>query len=495
MYIKKWDTVDWEKNSLIEKIKDVNEGYFITEMIQNYGDNMINLSTVEIETVNRCNNNCSFCPVSVGKDIRHLTYMEEELFKKIINDLVEINYTGVISLFSNNEPLIDKRIFGFIKYAKENLPNATHALFTNGLLLTPQKYLMLIEMLDYLVIDNYNDELQLNPQIKEIHGSTYDRYNGCKVLVQNRKKNQILLNRGTLSPNQENELVYSAPCILPYIQMVIRPDGKVSRCCQDAYGSETLGNLNLQSVSEVWNGVEYNILRKDLLEKRNKRNICKNCDMLGLINYFPDYWVGQYQEQMITKLRKVKNENKKIVIYNYKEARQLVALLRNYGIDVNYIVINEDIADYIRDDYFILLDTYSVDELKILDAKGMQCGENYMVYNWVPSSGWVRNINDKKEEISRIIQAAENNKLIILGAGETAHALMGYYNIEPTFIVDSYKYNEIFEQKYEIKKIEDIKEISQYNILIAAADYIPIVEQLYEMGVKASNLIIGINLI
>lgn len=309
---------------------------------------------------------------------------------------MEINYTGVISLFSNNEPLIDKRIFEFIKYAKENLPNATHALFTNGLLLTPQKYLMLTEMLDYLVIDNYNDELQLNPQINEIHGSVYDRYNGCKVLVQNRKKNQILLNRGTLSPNQENELVYSAPCILPYIQMVIRPDGKVSRCCQDAYGSETLGNLNLQSVSEVWNGVEYNILRKDLLEKRNKRNICKNCDMLGLINYFPDYWVGQYQEQMIAKLRKVKNENKKIVIYNYKEAGQLVALLRNYGIDVNYIVINEDIADYIRDDYFILLDTYSVDELKILDTKGMQCGENYMVYNWVPSSGWVRNINDKR---------------------------------------------------------------------------------------------------
>lgn len=231
------------------------------------------------------------------------------------------------------------------------------------------------------------------------------------------------------------------------------------------------------------------------MEKRNKRNICKKCDMLGLINYFPDYWVGQYQEQMIAKLRKVKNENKKIVIYNYKEAGQLVALLRNYGIDVNYIVINEDIADYIRDDYFILLDTYSVDELKILDTKGMQCGENYMVYNWVPSSGWVRNINDKKEEISRILQASQNNKLIIWGAGETAHALMGYYNIEPTFIVDSYKYNEIFEQKYEIKKIEDIKEISQYNILIAAADYIPIIEQLHEMGIKASSMIIGINLI
>lgn len=495
MYIKKYDTADLKKNRIIEKIKDINEGYLLTEMFRNCGDNMINLSTMEIETVNRCNNNCSFCPVGVGNDIRHLMYMKEELFKKIINDLEKINYTGVISIFSNNEPLIDKRIYDFIIYAKKHLPKATHALYTNGLLLTQEKYLKLTETLDYLVIDNYNDKLQLNKQIEEIYESPYNNYNGCKVLVLNRKKNQVLLNRGTLSPNQKNEIVYSAPCILPYIQMVIRPDGKVSRCCQDAYGIETLGDLNIQSVSEVWNGEEYNKLRNDLKVKRGERRVCKNCDILGLVNYFPDYWVGLYQNQIITKLRQVKKEKKKIVAYNFKEVYQLVMLLRNFGIDVNYIVIDEDISNYIRDDYFVLLDKYSFDELKKLEEKGMQCGKDYMVYNRISASGLVRNINGTQEEISKIIEASQKRRLIIWGAGETARALIGYYNIEPMYIVDSYKNSEVFENKYKIYKIEDINEIERYIFLIAAADYIPIIERLHGIGIKASNMVIGINLI
>ena len=53
----------------------------------------------------------------------------------------------------------------------------------------------------------------------------------------------------------------------------------------------------------------------------------------------------------------------------------------------------------------------------------------------------------------------------------------------------------MFENKYKIYKIEDINEIERYIFLIAAADYIPIIERLHGIGIKASNMVIGINLI
>lgn len=155
-----------------------------------------------------------------------------------------MQFNGRINLFSNNEPLIDVRIVSFLKYARRKLPNAFFCLYTNGLLLTEEIYLDLVENLDYLVIDNYNDEIKLNSNIEALKKKGIDEKK-CLVQVDVRKKNQILLNRGGLSPNKKNANLFKSPCILPFVQMVIRHDGKVSRCCQDAYGYETMGDLNV----------------------------------------------------------------------------------------------------------------------------------------------------------------------------------------------------------------------------------------------------------
>ena len=496
MYIQNWSTEDWKKDSNIEKVKDENEKYFITEMLNDSENEMISLSSIEIETVNRCNNDCSFCPVNRNDDIRQLRYMDKALFEKIISDLEAINYSGVISLFSNNEPLIDKRILDFISFAKKKLPNATHALFTNGLLLNRDKYVVLTELLDFLVIDNYNDDLRLNPNVQEIYESSSDVYNGCKVLVQNRKKNQILLNRGTLSPNQEAQnTIYSSPCILPYIQMVVRPDGKVSRCCQDAYGNETMGDLNNQTVSEIWYGDKFNSLRREVHNGRNERKFCKNCDIIGLTNYFPDYWWGKYYSQLIKILRKIKEEKRKIVLFNYTDARQLITSLKMNGISVDYVVIEEPIEEYIRNDLYVVFDKYDAKEINILLQHGMQCVKNFIICEPIFPTGLVRNINEKQYYIDKITKASQDNCLMIWGAGETAKMLMGYYHIKPSVIVDNYKSGQLFAEKYEVQKIDNINAMDQFIVLIAASDYYPIVQQLRKRGVTANNIVIGINLI
>lgn len=123
---------------------------------------------------------CSFCPVNQASDPRKHIMMKHDLFEKIITELKVLNYSDRIGLFSNNEPFLDKRIIYFVKYAREYLPHAYLYLYTNGSLLTLQKHSEIMQYLDYIVIDNYDDIGELQPEI----------YNIIKLCEQNEQLNQ-----------------------------------------------------------------------------------------------------------------------------------------------------------------------------------------------------------------------------------------------------------------------------------------------------------------
>ena len=101
-------------NNLIDYEIYENKSYFdFPEVIFNPYDNFINEDTgwvrdeinrqimkmpsdvlfdhVEIETINRCNGICSFCPVNRKVDTREFKKMDKSVFEKIINELSDIN--------------------------------------------------------------------------------------------------------------------------------------------------------------------------------------------------------------------------------------------------------------------------------------------------------------------------------------------------------------------------------------------------------------------
>ena len=237
---------------------------------------------IEIETYNRCNGNCSFCPVSVKNDTREFKKMSPELFKKIIDELGNINYMGKLSLFSNNEPFLDNRIIDFHRYAREKLPNAHLYLYTNGTLLTLDKFNQVIDYLDELIIDNYNQELNLIPNVKKIVDICNDnRELKKKVTVYLRKPYEILTSRGGDAPNKAYNLENYGmdSCVLPFKQMIVRPDGKVSLCCNDPLGRYSLGDLNVQTIEEIWYGEEYQNIRNKILKGRKNITKCGKCDV------------------------------------------------------------------------------------------------------------------------------------------------------------------------------------------------------------------------
>jgi radical SAM protein with 4Fe4S-binding SPASM domain len=115
-----------------------------------------------------------------------------------------------------------------------------------------------------------------------------DVYNNCikgteyekKVTIHIRKLNEVLNTHGGNAPNANLQaaIIPKNTCLLPFAQCVIRPDGNISLCCNDAYGKYTMGNLNTQSISEVWNDSSYREMRERLKKGRQTVDICSVCD-------------------------------------------------------------------------------------------------------------------------------------------------------------------------------------------------------------------------
>ncbi len=237
-------------------------------------------TSIEIETINRCNGICSFCPVNKLNDKREKKIMEIGLFKNIIAQLEELNFSGRVALFSNNEPLLDERIVELNQYAREHLPNARIHMFSNGTLFTIQKFIDLIPSLDELILDNYSEELQLIRPCKEIkeYVEAHPELKK-KVVIIMRKPNEILTSRGGDAPNRKKMISYeNATCALPFQQFVVRPDGKVSLCCNDPSGKCTMGDLTHETILDVWYGSQYNHVRECIAQGRARWEHCRFCD-------------------------------------------------------------------------------------------------------------------------------------------------------------------------------------------------------------------------
>lgn len=241
-------------------------------------------SHVEIETLNRCNSTCGFCPVNRNDDPRVLARMDEGLFREIIDGLATWGFDRTLNLFSNNEPFLDKRIFDFAAYAREKLPNAYIQVITNGMALDVTKAERILPLLSHMVINNYATTLDLHPHIAEIKEKLEAEAPDLakKLVVGLRLLDEFKSNRGGTAPNRRvRDPLYRSRCAYPWFQMVIRPDGKVSLCCNDALGQETIGDVAADGVQAAWEDVRRSEVRQLMMQGRDRLDICRHCDNLA----------------------------------------------------------------------------------------------------------------------------------------------------------------------------------------------------------------------
>ena len=288
---------------------------------------------VHIETTNRCNFKCVFCPES-DDSYQELaggySSMAFEDFKRIVDELSVLGqHPRMINFFVMGEPLMNKRIAEYISYAREVLPQSILVLSTNGALLTENKFQPLCDSgLDFLRISIFGQDNEAHQKNTQTNVDLSKIRENVKAFVTHRdliaKKAPYVFVKSILSPQAEvnkeflryfsdigDERVFEGlsnwnddsdrysskmgvkaedlesseffqhkkyVCTLPFYSMVIHGDLQVSVCCIDWNKKTLVGNLKFQSVSDVWNGEALHQFRLKHLERRKKEiPACANC--------------------------------------------------------------------------------------------------------------------------------------------------------------------------------------------------------------------------
>lgn len=275
---------------------------FRNDLLNLYEKGFITLPRVVlIETRSKCNGTCSFCPASALTDERPDELMNIETLRKILNDLAKINYSNRVSLFNNNEPFLDKRIYEIVKLTRKYLPKAYIELKSNGTLLNQEKVIKVFAAgLDMLNINDYSKNNAHTNNIenlkKELSSSRRFNINSNigspkRINIELRKMDAVLGSRGGKSPNKKDFFnpYKTQPCMRATEMMTINPKGNVGICCEDYASTLIVGNVNNESIYKIWSSKDYVYIRKSLLEgNRSINQICSKCDHIGYSNEMLD---------------------------------------------------------------------------------------------------------------------------------------------------------------------------------------------------------------
>lgn len=267
---------------------------------------------VHIETLALCNASCSFCPYPTMD--RQGDRMPDALIDKIIDDLRAIPSSLPFNIcpFKVNEPLLDKRIFSVCEKISRQLPNAQLRLFTNGSPLTakmieriaaigkltnlwvslnevePAAYEALMQLPLERTLRNLDALHGLVAQKKFPHpvvvsrvvdGSGRDEAFLTFMAQRYPMFQPFLIGTGNWSGQVavgKNRRVPPGGCWRWY-EISIMASGKVALCCMDGEGKHVIGDVNTQSVMEIYNAPSYRKMRQFTFSRKAAAAPCDTC--------------------------------------------------------------------------------------------------------------------------------------------------------------------------------------------------------------------------
>ncbi len=230
---------------------------------------------VELEVNGACNRACGYCPNSFAK--RPKGDMDEALFRKIIDELAEIDFDGRVSYHFYGEPMLDQRLPDFVEYTRKHVPRSYTEIYSNGDYLNVENFRYYVERgLDKFLITQHDSIM--TPALQEIMDTiSEDEKEHITIRF---AKDRNLINRSGLITNLQiiNEPLKSA-CDWPLNIMVITMTGNVVLCCNDYFETEVIGNVREKSLREVWTDPRYVNFRAALSRgDRTVSKLCKDCD-------------------------------------------------------------------------------------------------------------------------------------------------------------------------------------------------------------------------
>lgn len=226
---------------------------------------------VELETITICNRKCEYCPNFFYPKEKKL--MDFNLFKKIIDDLTVIDYSGIIAPHFYGEPLLDERLPELIKHIRKRLPKAYILIYTNGDYLNRSLFLELIRsgVTKFFVTEHEN-----KPPKEFIEWyRTACHSDKRRIIFQKMDEDSLLSNRGGLV-RVKNKKKFRK-CSMPKNNLVIDVNGNILLCCNDFFGKYKFGNVKERSIIKIWQDKIYKNRRNEINKGNFSLEICRKC--------------------------------------------------------------------------------------------------------------------------------------------------------------------------------------------------------------------------
>ncbi len=289
-----------------------------------------------IETTNRCNFRCRYCPLSLGdysKVAGGFNDLSLDRFGEISRQIKKWPRLKVLRFYFMGEPLLNPALPQMIRTASLNKLAERTELTTNASLLDAKRSLALIHSgLDYLRIsissvsdlrhkhitqtsfsvDNIRGNVELFWLMRSalgkkkpfIYVKMLDSFNvfensrfiklykniSDEAVIEKPmnwdgyKKHDFLSSVYKTKQEAVLKRLYPYPkvvCPFPFYNLMINANGDVTVCCVDWNRSTQVGNVFKNSLGEIWNGKRLRDFRRMQFSGNRKANpSCANCQFL-----------------------------------------------------------------------------------------------------------------------------------------------------------------------------------------------------------------------
>lgn len=249
-------------------------------------------SVVEISESGTCNRKCAFCPRSDENFPDVKEFISSDLMLKLVSELSELKYAGILLFSGFVEPLLDKKVFSHIKLARGHLPNARIEMVTNGDVLNLSRLRKLFNSgLSTILISVYDsaEDADRFTRMCEEAGLANDQFViRHRYLPEEQSFGITMNNRAGMMSNAEYAIPsppepVKEPCYYPHYTFFMDYMGDVLLCPHDWGKKKILGNMFKQTFREIWLSKMFMISREMLENSNRKFPPCNECDVKGTL--------------------------------------------------------------------------------------------------------------------------------------------------------------------------------------------------------------------
>ncbi|MEI6826591.1 MAG: radical SAM/SPASM domain-containing protein [Desulfuromonadales bacterium] len=289
---------------------------------------------VQMFPIYACNFTCEYCFHSVPRHERGFVsdwpIMKVDLYKKCIDELTQFeDQLKVLRFVGMGEPLLHKNIAEMIAYAVDKKVALRVEMLTNGSLLTNRMSDDLIAAgLSRLVISLQGISAEKYRRISNVELDFAELVANVSYFYQQKTDTHVYVkivdyaldehdtaqkfydtfndicdsmaieNAVPIMPGVDYDKVLKTPegsatqfgipvskidvCPQAFFTMQVNPDGKVVPCYQISYPA-IMGDVNHQTMQEIWNGEAYTTFRRAMLNGRE--GVCDVCAQCNFIKY------------------------------------------------------------------------------------------------------------------------------------------------------------------------------------------------------------------